>query len=888
MIEFREFYLRLHGHLPFPWQERLALALADHRTPQVTVPTGMGKSAALDAALWAAMTTGWRRLVFIVDRRLVVVEVYQRALRIQQALKSNQHLRECSQALGELQVVRLRGGVFGDDEWVLYPERLSIVLSTVDQVGSRLLNRGYGVSPRRWPLHAGFFGSRSLMIVDEAHLSAPFVRTLDRIRELGADLRVIPMSATPGQSQSDEIALDDDDFANSLIERRFSARKSARLVEITERDLVKQALSSALELGAGQLGKTVAVVVNRVATARAIHDQLARIGLDTVLVIGRCRPVDRDAVLSDRLPLLRSGRKRGKDEASLCVVATQTIEVGADFDFDALVTECASLSALRQRFGRLDRLGELGECSAHVLIRQEKGTENGAEKHRDPVYGEAATRAAQWLQAASVEGCVDFGLAGFAGAAERLEPPQAENPFAATLLPTHLDLLAQSGPYAPELDVAAWLHGQQPKPVDISVVWRADLPSLPTEGLSDELSADWTARVAAQPPSRAESLEIPLTTFRNWLRGRKDSLLSDLGSGSPAGKPQPDDAEPYVLRWRGPEESELVRPAQLRPGDTVILPASVGGCDRFGWAPDSKEGVADHAEAARLHALAGGARGVFTLRLWSGRCDFVACDQRPQLDLLIAGYLAAWKALQRPDGDDEAVQRFQSAQDALRDWLKQCAHAWTQALGSDFILEPYPAGVLARGRGIQEERGIIETGTAVELRLHHEDVGRWVGNLANGHEDSDRLVGAAIVHDEGKRDPRMQLMLHGDALRAECGPVLAKSGLASGRDRYVAWRDSGLPRGFRHELASLVYAPQEDALISHLVGTHHGYGRPWFVPCADVTAAGAHLASLGSPWLAQFAQMHACHGLWGLAEREWLLRAADARASIEEAAGVRS
>lgn len=881
MIDFREFHMRLHGHAPFPWQERLANALAQQQTPRVTVPTGMGKSAALDAALWAAMIAGWRRLVFVVDRRLVVDEVFQRALRIQQSLQSNPDLRDCADVLGPLQVVRLRGGVFGDDDWVLYPDRLSIVLSTVDQAGSRLLNRGYGVSPRRWPLHAAFFGSRSLVIVDEAHLSAPFVQTLGRIREFGADLSVVPMSATLGNPSADEIALDHEDFANPLIQRRFSARKSARLVDTTDRDFVKQAVSSALELGAGQPGRTVAVVVNRVATARAIHDELSRSGLDTLLVIGRCRPIDRDTVLAPWLGSLRSGRERHPDAAPLCVVATQTIEVGADFDFDALVTECASLSALRQRFGRLDRLGELGTCHAHVLIRREKGKD----EIDDPVYGEDAQRALEWLQAASVDGCLDLGLAGFAAAAAFIEPPHEQPPFPASLLPTHLHLLAQSGPCAPHIDVAAWLHGRQSKPVDISVVWRADLPGIPSEAPADGVAADWIARVAAQPPSRAESLEIPLATFRNWLRGRKDPLLSDLGSGLPAGNQQVGEAGSFVLRWRGLEESELVRPSQLRPGDTVVLPSSIGGCDRFGWAPDARQGVEDNGEAARLEALSGGARGAFTLRLWIGRSSFVEGEQRIQLDRLISEFCAAGQALQDPAGDDDALLRMESAQTELRDWLNQCTHPWARALGSDFTLEPYPAGVLARSRGVQEELGLIETGSPVALDLHHSDVGRWVRTLAGNHVDAVHLFDAAVVHDEGKREPRMQLMLHGDALRAECGPALAKSGLVSARDRYLAWRNSGLPQGFRHELASLAYAPQQDALVSHLVGTHHGYGRPWFIPCADPDAAGAQLAALGSPWLAQFSQMLDCHGLWGLAEREWLLRAADARASIEEASG---
>ncbi|MGH9311764.1 MAG: type I-G CRISPR-associated helicase/endonuclease Cas3g, partial [Vicinamibacterales bacterium] len=446
--DFSSFFRRVYRQDPFPWQQRLAAEVLTDGWPDViALPTASGKTSVIDIAVFS-LACQWdlpsgerrapRRIFFVVDRRIVVDAVFERAQLLASALAEAKEgvvgvvaekLRRLAGGSEPLGRAVLRGGLYRDDAWARTPTQPMIVASTVDQVGSRLLYRGYGLSPASHPLHAGLIGNDSLIVVDEAHCSEPFAQTLhaiERYRAWGERPPALPfaaviMSATPPKrGRARVFRLDADDREHAELGARIRVAKPVRLIaaergtsgRITE-GLIATLAGEAEQLARGSEPKAVAIIANRVASAIAVYERLAaRTDADAVLLTGRMRPLDRyqtERDLQKRLTV--SGRDKHPLPRTLFVVATQCIEVGADFDFDAMVTECASLDALRQRFGRLNRAARLTSAPGIVVVRPDQTQPLRDLDEADPVYGNALPETWQWLSANARDGVVDFGIA---------------------------------------------------------------------------------------------------------------------------------------------------------------------------------------------------------------------------------------------------------------------------------------------------------------------------------------------------------------------------------------------------------------------------------------------------------------------------------------------
>lgn len=250
---FATYFRALWGSEPFPWQVMLAERVTTGEWPRaLDLPTASGKTACIDIAICAlaaqahrplAERTAPRRIWFVVDRRIVVDEAFKRAQKIATALAGAtggsleevaNRLRELSGTERPLAVGRLRGGILRDDGWARIPSQPAVITCTVDQVGSRLVFRGYGHSLLPAPIFARLAANDSLIVLDEAHCSVAFMQTLEAI----------------GRYRGRE-------WAEELLPRRLSCRGAGDLPQVRGRRMVEHPADQLLLQDVGRLVERV-------------------------------------------------------------------------------------------------------------------------------------------------------------------------------------------------------------------------------------------------------------------------------------------------------------------------------------------------------------------------------------------------------------------------------------------------------------------------------------------------------------------------------------------------------------------------------------------------------------------------------------------------------
>jgi CRISPR-associated endonuclease/helicase Cas3 len=931
---FGTFHAAVHGgKQPFAWQQRLLEQIVrDKAWPHVLdLPTGVGKTTCIDIALFALaldarseVAERWcpRRIAMVVDRRIVVDQAAERGRAILRALMTStdaivvevaRRLRSLTRTGEEpLGVFTLRGGISKDDGWARTPDQPLVIASTVDQVGSRMLMQGYGVSHGMKPVHAGLLANDTLLLLDEVHLSEPFRQTLDQLARLRtrfsrSDVKTrfshTFLSATPGAGTATPFALlDDEKTADSPLGPRLHASKPVRLVEVDDRTtLEKECVAQAKDLLARH--RTIAVVVNRVASAGVIARQLGEMlctEARVTLLTGRMRPLDRDDVLGELRPDVQTGRNRSDDSPKRVIVGTQCIEAGADFDFDALVSESASLDSLRQRFGRVDRLGRYARAES-IIVHDKSVTD-------DPVYGKAVAETVRWFKEQGKErpkklkdelkrlkddakklkgeakqqaeariarmALVDFGILALdVPTGDGLGKLLAPKPSAPTLLPAYLDLWAQTSPAPRQVpDVSLWLHGPSAGPADVQIVWRADL----TEEVLESGHVDAaTAIVAAVRPSSLEAMSLPFVTARAWLANQPMRDLGDTEGETADDADEPRAAGRRALCWRG-DESEIVcaqsdSDPSLKPGDTIVVPVTYGGVRSGCFDASSTAPVQDRAEQAELLARA-----------------------RPVLRLhsVIVHTLGLSLPLDDPDEARTALGLLASTGD-WPPWKRLWAEKLSKGRGSLVVPgEPSWTVVEARRVSLAALRGVLQpeetledgvelttdgddsfhAGRAVSLAEHSADVEMFAREYATrcglGVGLAEHVAMAAWLHDIGKADRRFQLLLRGGSeveLFKDETPWAKSAMLPGAREAHrLAQQKSGYPRGARHEVQSLAMVqaqlevvkrglkkadtanePDID-LVLHLVASHHGYCRPFAPAIVDESPVDVMLAAHAS------------------------------------------
>lgn len=915
MKEFEEAFYALTSHTPMLWQCRLFERFVTGSVPSVCdVPTGLGKTSVMAIWLLALATEARlgapslpRRLVYVVNRRTVVDQASVEAASYQRALRDGtiDALRETRDALlqlcvdpqdaaSPLAVSTLRGEFADNRAWQADPCRATIIVGTVDLIGSRLLFSGYRSGWKMRAFDAGLVGQDALLVHDEAHLSPAFGalgKEIARVQRDGVEstraLRVLELSATQRGGESGEVfSLTDGEQAERLALRRIGAAKSLRVHDAPEAgDLESRLAGLALRYRDAKL--RVLVYVRRPESAQHVAAALRHdVGTERVaLLTGTLRGHERDALDSGNAAYgaLRANEERPSVAETVYLVATSAGEVGANLDADHLVCDVTTLDSMIQRLGRVNRLGRKDDKfvaqvdAVFEAWHSKRKTELDDEEEDKSKFEVARDETVAILRRLPPRGNGHDASPGALRAL--LDDPSAAGAFAPStpVLPCPdvlLDAWALTSiraalPGRPA--VHPFLHGVESDPPETVVAWRdevTDLVALARSSADDV--AEWldahrllARETLTDSPARVGKVLIALARHQARLGGRFDVLVV------------PRFGAPFALAHAELYEDavDAKRLANRISDATVLLPPAAGGLDDAGMLaePRGRTPVADVADIGSDPA-----RARLRVRLernedgdWS--TSVLGSVGDPRQSTITAGTLAV------------AIQQFGAKR---RKANEPSAEKTRLVLAED---DDGPAAALVSfGMPRQPDTALdssIAAPTEQSLPEHLDAAGeaaRRIARRAGLDEDAARaLVAAARWHDVGKNRIAWQRAIgnHDD------GKPLAKT--SHGRFDY------GICPGYRHELGSLldaaldpeIAAMAERDLVLHLIASHHARSRPHFPEAAwDPTATDDENRAVGVEAIRRYARLQRRFGRWGLAWLEALMKCSDVVATLRGSA----
>lgn len=918
------------GHGPFQWQRRLAEQLiATGRWPdRIAAPTGAGKTSVIDIHVFAVAVANSskaairppRRLAMVVDRRALVDDQYERALRLAKLLHSpkDEVVLRVASALAPLRhrveldepgdrdhaedspllVARLRGGQPPPRLWRDDPTACAIICATPDMWGSRLLFRGYGTSRDARPVEAGLLAWDTAVVLDEAHLNRQLLMTARRVRTLAASsgesngpppLAVIETTATPGTSEGTEVGVEDSDLElDEPLRRRLTRPKPVRMVAIAdwpaEKPAAARAVADRLATEAGDLlarfGRAIGCFVNTVSMALEVTALLRQREHEVEVVCGRLRPHDLAALRKRHPGLLSATGEQAEDSRrpAEILVATQSLEVGVDLDLAAAVTELAPATALAQRAGRVNRTG--GRNSTELVVL---GPEAAPSGHAGPYEADELKAALDWIGGRSADPC------GLAPVALTQDPPAPRATRTLHRLEAwdvwHLE--RTSFPQAAEPDLDVWLSDDLELDLDVGVVVRDDL----TGDVAHDRIAVSTVR-----PRPAEVAPVGIGVARK--------LAAEAGTG--------------VLLHA--DDIVTLPSAAVRPGATLVLPSAQRLAQAGVITRDGEEQLSDVADQVAhadrranlrlsLEAPLGEAFGENPVRaMLNDAAEFDRLDARGRKGLQgRAGRMALGRLLQESAqslGDGIERDQLRRVAAVLRNG--PLAHLDVALVSGDEADDgdpPPPIALFIGDRRRRPDEGTVQflspaqDSDAVPLERHRSVVEDRARTLATevglAGDEARSLELAGLHHDDGKGDPRFQVVL---GRSPEDLTLRAKSVGMTKASREAARAASGLPGGWRHEQLSAAIAwramatepPSVRRLTVRLVGTSHGAGRPWFGHGPDELVPADHpdretVVAIfeDGQWDELVERLGIERGAWRMAYLEALIRAADHQVSKE-------